>query len=76
MITLDDVCRIKAILIAHGEWLEKDDECSLMTEDGSFEWVTSSCSGLAVSALVVGGYNVSIWPSNTYEGFLEVRISK
>lgn len=74
MITLDDVRRIKAILIAHGEWVESDSERSRVAEDGVFEWITSSCGGCAIAALKADGFNVYIWPSIKYRGFIEIRI--
>lgn len=75
MITLDDVCRIKAILIAHCEWIGEDAERSRVNEDGVFEWITSSCSGEAIAALIADEFDVYIWPSIHYEGFLEIHIS-
>lgn len=75
MITLDDVCRIKAVLIAHGEWLESDSERARVTEDGVFEWSTTSCCGEAISALIADGFDVYIWPSVQLMGFIEIHIS-
>mgnify|MGYP003318757823 CR=1 FL=1 len=74
MITLDDVCRIKAVLIAHGEWIDADYERARVTEDGVFEWITSSCGGSAIAALIADGFSVYIWPSIRYQGFLKIRI--
>lgn len=75
MITLDDVNRIKAILIAHCEWIDVDNERSRVNEDGVFEWITSSCDGDAVKALVDAGFDVFIWPSIKYQGFILFSIS-
>lgn len=75
MVTLDDVRRIKEILFAHCEWLGEDAKRSRVTEDGVFEWVTCSCSGEAIAALIDDGFDVYIWPSIRYDGFLEIHIS-
>lgn len=75
MITLDDVCRIKAVLIAHGEWLVSESEHVRMTDDGDIEWVTSSCSGSALKALMDDGFDIYVWASIQYRGFLEIHIS-
>lgn len=75
MITLDDVNRIKAILIAHGEWLSVDAERSRVNEDGVFEWITSSCCGEAIAALIADEFDVYIWPSIRYDNYLEIHIS-
>lgn len=75
MITLDDVRRIKAILIAHGEWSVSDSERAHIAEDGVFEWLTHSCSGETIAALIADGFDVYIWSSITYQGFFEIRIS-
>lgn len=73
--SLDDVNRIKAVLIAHGEWIDVDNERSSMTVDGVFEWITSSCSGEAIAALITDGFDVYIWPSIYLKGFLVIHIS-
>ena len=75
MITLDDVNRIKAVLIEHSEWTDSSSERSRVNEDGVFEWITSSCSGDTVAALIADGYDVYIWPSLRYDGFLDIQIS-
>ena len=75
MITLDDVRRIKAILIEHCEWLGADTERSRVNEDGVFEWITCSCCGEAIAALIADGFDVYIWPSIHLQGFLEIHIS-
>lgn len=75
MITLDDVNRIKAILIAHGEWLVSGCERARVTDDGDIEWITSSCSGSALKALMDDGFSIYVWASVQYRGFLEIHIS-
>lgn len=75
MITLDDVCRIKAVLIAHGEWLGEDTERARVTVDGVFEWTTTSCCGEAIAALINDGFDVFIWPSVQLMGFIKIEIS-
>lgn len=75
MITLDDVRRIKEILRAHCEWIDADAKRSRVTEDGVFEWVTCSCSGETIAALIDDEFDVYIWPSVRNDGFLEIHIS-
>ena len=75
MVTLDDVRRIKEILLEYYEWIDVDNERSHVNEDGVFEWITCSCGGDAVRALVDNGFDVIIWPSVQYRGFIVFSIS-
>ena len=75
MVSLDDVRRIKEILRDHCEWIDADAKRSRVTEDGVFEWITCSCCGEAIAALINDGFDVYIWPSIHLQGFLEIHIS-
>lgn len=73
--SLDDVRRIKEILIAHGEWLVSESEHIRVADDGYIEWITSSCSGSALKSLLDDGFDIYVWASIQYRGFLEIHIS-
>lgn len=74
MITLDDVRRIKEILIAHGEWTEYDMKRSRFDDDGTFVWITASCDSSTIVDLVKAGFDVYAFGSLSHLGCIQFNI--
>lgn len=73
--SLDDVRRMKEILIAHGEWLESDMSRSRFDDDGTFVWITASCAASTIVALVEADFDVYVFGSLSNLGCLRIDIS-
>jgi len=73
--SLDDVRRIKEILIAKGEWAVYDKYRSRFDDDGTFVWITQSCDASTIVDLVEAGFDVYVFGSLSYLGYVQIEIS-